>query len=724
MGVKAELGLPGRLELQRLRALYQLLEELSRTQTLAQVYEAALKSLLAATTCDRAAVSLFDDDNVIRFKAWRNLSPEYRDAVTGHTPWARGTLNPKPVVVPEVALDEKWSAYREIFTREGIQGLVFVPLELSAGVFGKLMLYYSEPHECTPDELDVAQAIATHIALFAERKQLQDVSLHLAAIVEGSDDAIVGKDLNGVITSWNAGAERVFGYTAQEAVGKPISMLAAPDVLNEMPDILSRIRRGGRVEHYHTRRRRKDGRIVDVSLTVSPVRASSGEIVGASKIARDVSDQKRAEQLRDLLMSREQEARHTAELLNRVGPRLAAQLDLEKLVQVVTEIATTLVGAETGVFFHNAVNEKGESVMLFSLAGVPREAFDGSPTPRNTAIFGPTFRGEGIVRYDDVTRDSKYGNIAAHFGMPAGHLPVRSYLAAPVVSRSKEVLGGLFFGHSEPGKFTENHEVMVAGIASQAAIAMDNARLFEQAEWAQTELKRSNQELRRANEDLETFAYSASHDLQEPLRTIAISAQLLERKWVKQLQRDDAGFLANILAAANRMTTLTQDLLEYMKVTKSAEGAPPDVDSANALAIALNSLKGQIAEAGCVVKADPLPVVSLHESRLAQVFQNLISNAIKYRRDEPPRVHISAGRQEGWWVFSIVDNGIGIELEYADQIFGLFKRLHGRDRFPGSGIGLAICQRIVEHYGGRIWLEKSVPGGGSTFCFSVPSCAS
>ena len=187
------------------------------------------------------------------------------------------------------------------------------------------------------------------------------------------------------------------------------------------------------------------------------------------------------------------------------------------------------------------------------------------------------------------------------------------------------------------------------------------------------------------------------------------------------MQTDDAGFLANILAAGNRMSTLIQDLLEYMNAAKSAEGAPPSVDSAGPLAIALNSLRGQIEQVACTVTVDPLPVVPVHESRLAQVFQNLMSNAIKYRREEPPRVHISAAKQDGWWVFSVTDNGIGIELRYADQIFGLFKRLHGRDRFPGSGIGLAICQRIVEHYGGRIWLEKSVLGEGSTFCFSVPS---
>ncbi len=145
-------------------------------------------------------------------------------------------------------------------------------------------------------------------------------------------------------------------------------------------------------------------------------------------------------------LTSEQQARQTAELLNRVGPMLVRELDLEKLVQSVTDIATKLVAAEFGAFFHNVTNERGESYMLYSLSGVPREAFSRFPMPRNTAVFAPTFGGEGVVRSSDITQDPRYGHSAPHHGMPQGHLPVKSYLAAPVVSRSGEVLGGLFLG--------------------------------------------------------------------------------------------------------------------------------------------------------------------------------------------------------------------------------------------------------------------------------------
>ncbi|MCU1339187.1 MAG: putative histidine kinase, classic [Bryobacterales bacterium] len=723
MGIVAQPGWASGAE--RFRSLYQLLAALSRASALEDVYEAALTSLLDATGADRAAILLFDEDGVIRFKASRGLSPEYQEAVTGHCPWPRGTRTAEPIVVPDVLLEGALAAYGDVLRREEIRALVFVPLALDAGVFGKFMLYYAEPHECVTEELEIASAIAAHVALATEHKRAELARTRseqrLAAIVENSDDAIVSKDLNGIITSWNSGAERLFGYTADEAVGKPVAMLAAPERLDEMPAILAKIKAGDRVEHYETRRRRKDGQVIDVALTVSPVRNAAGEIVGASKIARDISDRRRAEQERALLHSREQEARRTAELLNRVAPRLAAQLDIEKLVQEVTDIATTLVGAEFGAFFHNVTNEKGESYMLYSLSGVPREAFASFPMPRNTDLFGATFRGEAVFRCEDVTQDPRYGKNPPYHGMPKGHVPVRSYLAAPVIAQSREVLGGLFFGHSAPGRFTETHEAVIAGLAAQASIAMDNARLFEQAQWAQSELKRSNEELRRTNQDLEMFAYSASHDLQEPLRTISISAQLIEREWGQQLKGEDSMFLTNILAASNRMSVLIEDLLAYTRATKYEEGSPPYVDSAQVLANVLTGLLGTIEQTGATVTAGKLPMVAIHESRLAQVFQNLIGNAIKYRSEEVCRVHVTADERDGWCVFSVADNGIGIESKYAERIFGLFKRLHGRDEYPGSGIGLAICQRVVEQYGGRIWLEHSEPGRGSTFCFSIPS---
>jgi light-regulated signal transduction histidine kinase (bacteriophytochrome) len=200
-----------------------------------------------------------------------------------------------------------------------------------------------------------------------------------------------------------------------------------------------------------------------------------------------------------------------------------------------------------------------------------------------------------------------------------------------------------------------------------------------------------------------------------------LAAQLLERRSGGQLNADAEQFLSAIVQGTDRMKTLIRDVLTYATATRYAEGPPQSVDSGSVLAGVLENLKGLIKQSGAVITSADLPVLWVHENRLAQIFQNLISNSLKYRTEEAPRVRISAAERDGWSIFSVVDNGIGIDQEFADQIFGLFKRLHTRDEFPGSGIGLAICQRIVEQYGGRIWLERSAPGQGSTFCFTFPT---
>jgi light-regulated signal transduction histidine kinase (bacteriophytochrome) len=324
----------------------------------------------------------------------------------------------------------------------------------------------------------------------------------------------------------------------------------------------------------------------------------------------------------------------------------------------------------------------------------------------------------GTIRSDDISQD---GRLTQSLEPPDLAPSLRSYLRVAVESRSGESLGALVFGHSSPARFTETHEAILAGIAAHAAIAMDNARLFEQAGWIQTELKRSNQELRRANQDLETFAYSASHDLLEPLRTIALSAEVLERDIGPTLRPGESAFLKRIMTAAHGMNSLLEDLLAYIRIAKSADGPPPQVSSADTLDRVLESLDRIASESGLTVTRGDLPVVLMHETQLVQILQNLITNSVKYRGKESPRVHVSAAQYDAWTVFSVSDNGIGIDPQYAEQIFGLFKRLHSRDRYPGSGIGLAICERIVEQYGGRIWLKKSAPHAGSTFCFSVPA---
>jgi light-regulated signal transduction histidine kinase (bacteriophytochrome) len=243
-------------------------------------------------------------------------------------------------------------------------------------------------------------------------------------------------------------------------------------------------------------------------------------------------------------------------------------------------------------------------------------------------------------------------------------------------------------------------------------------RTLERASAAEKELKKSNEELKRANRDLELFAYSAGHDLREPLRTITISAELIERSLPDR--QPDHELVAQIITASERMNLLIQDVLAYVgAATVDPEPARP-VETKRVLDDVLAQMQGSIMASGAAVTAGELPVIVVHESRLAQLLQNLISNAIKYRGADPPRIHVDAREQNNAWVFSVTDNGIGIEEQFSQKIFALFKRLHTQEQYEGSGMGLAICQRIVEQYGARIWLERSQPGHGSTFCFSIP----
>jgi len=238
---------------------------------------------------------------------------------------------------------------------------------------------------------------------------------------------------------------------------------------------------------------------------------------------------------------------------------------------------------------------------------------------------------------------------------------------------------------------------------------------------AEERLEQRAQELARSNADLEQFAYSASHDLQEPIRNVALSAQLLAREHSCGLDAEGQNLIRTVVANAQHMENLIRDLLEYTHVARSSADDPEEeTDADDALQTVLEAMESRIREENAeIVRAD-LPSIRMPAFRLQQVFQNLISNAIKYRSKAPVRIAISASSQNGSWLFSVSDNGIGIDPKYHERIFGIFKRLHTKDQYPGTGIGLAICKRITENYGGRIWVE-SEPGRGSTFLFTVPA---
>jgi PAS domain S-box-containing protein len=370
------------------------------------------------------------------------------------------------------------------------------------------------------------------------RRRAEETSRLLASIVQSSDDAIFSKDLDAIVTSWNRGAERNFGFSAQEIIGQSISAIFPPDRLDELADIMKRIRRGERIEQYQTERRTKTGERLNVSITISPVRDPLGRVTGASIVSRDITAQVRA---------------------------------ADNLAQL-------------------------------------------------------------------------------------------------------------------------------------------NA-----------DLQRSNKVLALTNQDLERFAFIASHDLQEPLRMITAYSQLLIKSYPGQFSREAAMFVDNIVDGTTRMRELLGDLLAYTEIRNRGEEPLEIVDLNTVIDHVKQDLKASIDESGAVVSSDRLPILRAYRAHFQPLFQNLIGNAIKYRSSLPPRIHVSAQEVDGELRFTVSDNGMGIDPEYHRQIFEVFRRLHSR-KIPGTGVGLAICQRIVERYGGRIWVE-SKSGEGSNFLFTLPNAA-
>lgn len=516
-----------------------------------------------------------------------------------------------------------------------------------------------------------------------------------AAIIDSSDDAIISKDLNGVITSWNKSAERIFEFTEQEAIGKHISILIPADRLHEETMILSHLRSGTRIAHYETIRQSKSGKKIHISLTVSPIKDLQGKIVGASKIARDVTRQVEAQAMLKQYTER-------LELINNIGRTIVSELDAESILQKVTDATTKISGAAFGAFFYNMIDTRGKTYMLVKLSGAPMEAFEKFGMPRNTDVFKTTFSGEGVFRSGNIKKDARYGKNAPHKGMPEGHLPVVSYLAVPVISQSGIVVGGLFFGHPEEEVFKEEHESLVTAIATQAAIALDNAKLYE--------------EVKQLNLQKDEFIGFASHELKTPLTTAMGYVQMIENE-----PEMTPEFIPRIKKQMKRLSAIIADLLDISKI----QAGRLDLEfkriglnelvknSIEALGVSVNS---HIIE--CELPAEDLAVM-IDEQKMEQVLVNLLSNAIKYS-PKSNKVLVTVVVVGDEVQISIKDYGAGIPAEHIDKIFKRFYRISNTgNNAEGLGLGLYISQGIIEAHSGKIWAE-SEPGNGAVFHISFP----
>jgi len=570
-------------------------------------------------------------------------------------------------------------------------------------------------------------------------------------INSATDTAIISTDGTGIITSWNVGAQNILGWSEAEMLGQKLDRLFTPEdqargkLEREMKDALA-LGRGGGEDGW---RIRKDGIRIWAIGEMSPVRNEAGDVVGFTKVVRDRTAQRLAEE-------NAQEERHALEILNRAGSALAIETDLTKLVQIVTDAGVELTGAEFGAFFYNLINEKGESYTLYTLSGAPLEAFSKFPMPRNTQVFAPTFKGEGIVRSDDITRDPRYGHNSPRKGMPEGHLPVRSYLAVPVMSRSGEVLGGLFFGHAKTAVFSDRSERGLEGLAAEAAVAIDNARLAQAAQREIADRKRAEEALRDLNATLEQQVLERTEQLREKEQALRQSQKMeavgqltggIAHDFnnllqvivgnLESLQRhlpQDSGRLrraaTQAMNGALRAAALTQRLLAFAR-RQPLDPKPVDVNVLvkNASELMYRSL-GEVISIETVLSAG-LWRVEVDANELEAALLNLAVNA----RDAMPEggkltietsnTHIdeaySANHIEvvpGQYVaICVSDTGSGMSEETVAQAFEPF--FTTKPVGKGTGLGLSQVYGFIKQSSGHVKIYSEV-GQGTTIKLYLP----
>jgi PAS domain S-box-containing protein len=748
-----------------------------------------------------------------------------------------------------------------------------------------------------------------------ERRKAEQTDLRLAAIVESSLDAIIGKDLNGIVTSWNRGAQQLFGYSAEEMIGRSVLTLIPPDRSNEEKQILECVRQGERLQGFETVRLRKDGTAIEIALTISPVRDRHGVVVGASTIASDITERKQTEaalaeqtlmlklvldNMGEGLIAANREGRFLIwnETARKLMGRAAADLpteqwnthyqvflpdgitpypgdslplvralrgesvqvelvvrhpefdrkiwlgvtaqpmkdgqgglrggvavlhDITERKRLESELHSSLDTAElalkelAGQKFAldqhaivaitdvqgtiTYVNDKFCTISKYSreeLLGSNHRILNSGHHPKEffqemyrTIAAGKVWHGEIKNRAKDGTFywvDTTIVPTVAQSGKPRQYVAIRAditdrKLGEEALKRQAEVLDQAqvfvrdmkgcivewtrgaerLYGYSrsaamgrsshellrtefpEPlpeiekklletgiweGELTHYHrnggQLHVDSIWIIQGDRQDVQHLVIEAnnditERTRTEeaLRRQSEELARSNRDLEQFAYAASHDLQEPLRAVSGCTQLLKARYEGKIDARADEFIHHAVDGARRMQNLIDDLLAFSRVgTRGVQFQA--VECGKAVDNALKNLSVTIQEKQAVVEPVDLPLVFGDLSQLSLLFQNLIGNAMKFITGKAPHIRINARREGNEWVISVSDNGIGIEPQYFDRIFVIFQRLHTRTEYPGTGMGLALCKRIVERHGGRIWVESTL-GQGATFSFTLPS---
>ena len=552
------------------------------------------------------------------------------------------------------------------------------------------------------DEVSVLMTIAGAIGASLDRWKTQaalsESEKKYRELVESANSIIMRVDTSGNITFFNKFAEDFFGYRQAEIIGRNVVGTIVPVMDSEGREMRNMVECIGKnPDAYATNvneNMRSNGEKVWISWTNRPVQNDDGEIVEILYIGNDLTENKRSS---EKLKNAVQELRETRDYLENLFGHANAPIIVwdpsfhitrfnHAFERLTGHLAEDVLGKHLDILFPEKSRAASFAYIEKTLSG-----------ERWNAVEIPIQRKDGVVR-------TVLWNSATIFD-ETGKKVVATIAQGQDITERKLAEEGLIKARDELEQRVQERT---------ADLSKASMELAARAQ----ELAIKTEDLTRSNSELERFAYVASHDLQEPLRMIASYVQLLSKRYEGKLDKDADDFIAYAVEGTKRMQQLINDLLAYSRVGTRGKLLGP-IDFEDVFSEAMANLKMATEEAGAVVTRDQLPTAMADKLQMVQLFQNLIGNAIKFKGQKIPQVHVSASPDEGKWVFSVRDNGIGIDPQFHDRIFTIFQRLHGREEYPGTGIGLAVSKKIVELHGGRIWLESCL-GKGTTFYFTVP----
>ncbi|UCE17893.1 MAG: PAS domain S-box protein [Gemmatimonadota bacterium] len=641
------------------RVLYQISNAANTTEDLTKLYKSIHHVLGTVLDTTNFFIALYDRDNdVISLPYFINEKDSYTSFPAGKSLISYVISQDASLLLTEEDIRKLKHTGEVEEVGAPAKVWVGVPLRVGQDVVGAVGVQsYRDVSRYTEKHLEILEFVSDQIALAIQFKQKEEglrlEKAYLEQLFESAQEAIVMADNNGRIMRLNSEFVRLFGYEREEAIGRSIDDLIAPENLrDEAVSITDKVTHGQNVA-IESLRRRKDGMLINVSVLASPINVGE-EQVALYGIYRDITGRKQSEE--------------------------ALRESEEKYRNLIDQSRDAIYLLFNGKF--EIINKRFEELFGYNQeeTNAPEFNFMNLVSPKSVPVIEERIekvkRGETVPPQYEFTAVSRDGTEV-------------------VVETSVSYIQ------------------YKGGIATQGVLRDITERVR-----AEKALREYATELERSNQELEHFAYIASHDLQEPLRMIASYMQLLKRRYSDRLDSDATEFIGFAVDGAVRMQNLINDLLAFSRVGTRGKPFKP-TKCEDVLKQVLVNLKVAIEESQARVTHDALPAVVADGTQLVQVFQNLIGNAIKFRSAMNPEIHVGVVRDNGEWRFSVADNGIGIDSQYTERIFRIFQRLHTKDEYPGTGAGLAICKKIVERHGGRIW-AGSQPEQGSIFYFTIP----